>query len=367
MYFTAQFSLDPSKETLVNAVKPTHAFGRMLFFLSAGLVSKKEEEETFTAVAILQQLNRALRSVGITNIVRLAKDETDFYFDEEGRQDDLQEAMEQFDRQTDRYESELFETLFLVVEHHDAQFKYLIDVQIRRRHRLGEHPINLTLNAVPVDFGIEDGDGVDAVKEKMGDVFASQTAYDGFRRSRQAHFEGFVAKLQQALSMYIRCDDLKVETDVRVVRPSRPVASPEDMEHERRAAAQPQPVFHGYAGFDTFFLYAWLWSSMSHQHHIHYSDVTVVDGHGEPVFEVGAQGFDAGDGAALDPAQDFVPPPAEDAVFFGDNGYADQIQEAGLLTPTTAEVSGDSDAWLDSGGGDASCSSCSSCSSCGGD
>ena len=113
MYFTGELGIDPAKMTRINPVKPTKAFARMLFHLSAGGFSEKEEEETFTAVSILQQLNMALRSVGITNIVRLAKDDFDFYFDEEGRDNDLKEAMERFRLETDRYEAELFDSLYL--------------------------------------------------------------------------------------------------------------------------------------------------------------------------------------------------------------------------------------------------------------
>ena len=119
MYFNGQLAIDPSQETLVEKVRPTKVFGRMLYYLTAGGLSEREEQETFTAVAILQQLNMALRSMGVTNIVRLTKDQCDFYFDEQGLEDDLKDAMEQFHMETDYYESELFEALYLVVEHAD--------------------------------------------------------------------------------------------------------------------------------------------------------------------------------------------------------------------------------------------------------
>jgi hypothetical protein len=369
MYFASEIKLDPSQETVLNPVRPTQAFGRLFFYLSAGHLSKKEEQETFTAVAILQQLNRALRSVGVDNIVRLSKDEVDFYFDEEGREDDLKEAMDRFGLETDRYESELFDTLYLVVEHRDNIFKYLIEVEINRTHSPGEPPIKMTMNAVPVDF--DANDGAAALETKLDGVFASQESYDSFQLKRQAHFDAFVARLRQALSGFVRCDSIEAESQARVIRPTQPVREMGDMEYERRAAAQSQPLYHGYAGFDNYFFYAWMWSSMSHQNHIHYHNVTVVDSQGEPVFDVGAEGFDAGEGAAMDPSQDFAPPEGNDLDFHGGHGYQDAVDEISIAAGSEGDGGG---SWLegsgdsgDSGGGDSGGSSCSSCSSCGGD
>ena len=96
MYFYGKLSVDPSSLTHVGIVEPTKAFAKILRFMTAGLASAKEERETFTAVSILQQFNRVFMSLGISNIVRIAKDGEDFYLDTEGRENDLKEAMEAF-------------------------------------------------------------------------------------------------------------------------------------------------------------------------------------------------------------------------------------------------------------------------------
>ena len=36
MYFNGQLAIDPSQETLVEKVRPTKAFGRMLYYLTGG-------------------------------------------------------------------------------------------------------------------------------------------------------------------------------------------------------------------------------------------------------------------------------------------------------------------------------------------
>ena len=98
MYFHGTLAIDPSQMTNIELVKPTKAFGKMCYYMTLGLASEKEERETFTAVSILQEFNRAFSSLGITNILRLAKNDVDYYLDEVGREDDLKEAMAVFEQ-----------------------------------------------------------------------------------------------------------------------------------------------------------------------------------------------------------------------------------------------------------------------------
>ena len=368
MYFNGQLAIDPSQETLVEKVRPTKVFGRMLYYLTAGGLSDREEQETFTAVAILQQLNMALRSMGVTNIVRLAKDQYDFYFDEQGLEDDLKAIMEQFHMETDYYESELFEALYLVVEYADRELTYLIEIEIDRLHPPDVYPITITVNGTANDFAQQPGESADNLRQRMEPVFQVQDAYERFQRRKEAHFSHFISRLNQAVATYIKCDDVRQSLDTRVIRPREPVDRPEQLQ-DRRTGADTPPLFHGYHGFDAFFLYAWMWSSMSFHHNIHYHDVSVVDEQGQTVFDVGAAGFHAGESNTLNPEADFESPSASDVEYHADHSYQDGLDQTGSVQEASAE-SGESSSWLDVGGdsGDsgASCSSCSSCSSCGG-
>ena len=89
MYLSGQIAVDPSHVTDIVKTKPTKGFAKMAHFLTGGLVSKKEEQETFTAVAILQNINMVLRAVGVNNIVKLAKDDVTFYEDTEGKESSI--------------------------------------------------------------------------------------------------------------------------------------------------------------------------------------------------------------------------------------------------------------------------------------
>lgn len=364
MYFSGELSIDPSQMTIINPVKPSKAFGKLFYFLTAGALSEKEEQETFSAVAILQQINRALRTMGINNIVHLAKDEIDFYLDAEGRENDLRETMESFRLETDRFESELFEKLYLVIEHTDNGIKYLIKIAINRIHKVGEYPIKISVNGVLTDFAPADGESAAEITERMKPIFQSQEKYDTFRREKQALFNLFIDQLALALRTYIQVDDLHKTVDTQIIRPKKHIKDSREIEHERYG----QPIYGGYYGYDSLFFYAFLWSAMSHNHHIHYDNVTVVDSHGQEMFSVGEEGFNAGDGAAMNPEADFTPPESGDITYFGDNEFASEFSEAGLLGDASGLGDTVSDSgWLDGfdfGGGDFS--GCSSCSSCGG-
>ncbi len=121
MYLQSSLCIDPSQITSIEVKKPTKAFAKMLNVMTFGLTSEKEEHETFTAIAILQSLNKIFRGVGVTNIVRLAKDDEDFYHDREGKTDDLREAMQTFQQMGTPGTNRVFETLKLVLEDRDDE------------------------------------------------------------------------------------------------------------------------------------------------------------------------------------------------------------------------------------------------------
>lgn len=384
MYFTGDLSIDPAHATKIESKKPSKVFGKLFYYLTAGSLSEKEEHETFTAVSILQQLNTVMRSLGINNIVRLSQDDHDFYLDESGREDDLQEAMEEFEITVDPILSEVFKTLYMVLEHEDDHLKYLIEIQIKRKHKVGEYPIAVQVNGVIRDMRLQAGEDQAALKKRMEGVFSAQDNYERFVNSRRAAFDSFVNELDQSIRKFIRVDDIKRKTDSAIIRPKKPVAGREEI--RRSTDMDAAPVYHGYHGIGDYFFYAWMWSSMSHSHNIHIHNVNVVDEAGNTMMEVGEQGFDAGDSNALNPEESFEPPQGEDISFNEGHEFDQEFSDASVSTGDDASVlsasadsgdSGDSDSgsWFDSfgfGGGDSdsggsSCSSCSSCGGCGGD
>ena len=167
MYYSGTLEIDPSQMTVIKKVKPTKVFAKFLDALTLGATSDKMEHETFTAVSVLQQLNMALRSMKIKNVVRLAVDNYDFYFDEKGEDDDLHKAMLEFETKVDPLESEHFNSIFMVLEHLDKNFKYLIEIQINKSHKVGEYPIKVVVNGVLTEFKLKENESRDQKWRKL--------------------------------------------------------------------------------------------------------------------------------------------------------------------------------------------------------
>ncbi len=371
MYLSSTITVDPSQETLIDKIKPTKVFSRVLDFLTAGLATEKEEVETFTALAILQQINRAARAMGMTNIVRLSKDDFDFYLDEAGKTDDLKDAMDTFQLETDDFEGEVFKTLSLVLEHEDDKLKYLVEIDISRKHRVKEHPITIKLNGLMKNLKKEQNESIEDFKRKQEKTFASQEAYEAVVHEAKTHFDSFNEKLEFELRKAIKVDDIKTETKAKIIRPRERITDPAKVRSVRDGGAG-EPLFYGYYGFDMYLFSSLLWVDMMYQHNIYCHDLAIVDAEGHDVMQVGNEGFYSADSDTLNVDGDFGPPDGGDVEYYGDNDFESEIEEAGLGWEG-GDDGGDADSSSffsfgdsDSSGGDSG-SSCSSCGGCGGE
>ena len=312
MYYKAQVELNPSEITLIERVKPSHVFGKMLHFLTAGLSSPEEEQQTFTAITILQQLNRALRDAGVTNIVRLSKDQIDFYFDEEGKKNDLKAAVETFQYEVDHIEAEVFEDLKLVVEHETELLKLLIEIDVRRRHKVGAAPVTMVINGCMNDFRAKSGESVESFRSRIDGCFSDQESYDATLAKHRTAFDAFTNSLEQSLRKFIRVDELNIKKQNHMIRPRKKVKSRSDVIVNTPSHRTAGPVYSRYHGWDDAFFYAWLWSDLCYGHNVHTSNFMLVNDTGETILDVGEEGFDAGEVETLNPDADFEVPDGDD-------------------------------------------------------
>jgi len=367
MYFNGILEIDPSQITIFKKVKPSKLFAKLKDVLSFGALTEKQEHETFTAVSILQQINMGLRSITVKNVIRLAVDDYDFYLDEKGLDDDLEQAMFEFKAKVDPLESELFDTIFLVLEHEDDFLKYLIEISVTRKHKVGEYPIKINVNGVLKEFKYSvDNTAQKRIKEKIEEIFNDQKKYDSFIREMKLHFDKFLDELAQAIKKFIRIDDLIKQSNIQIIRTKQKIESPKQIKHGRYA----EPIHYGYYGIDDYFFYTTMWSSLLFQHNLYCANCLIVDSLGEPVMRVGENGFNAGESNTLNSGTPFEAPVGGDIEYFSSNEFNNDLLSAELLP---VEDSGNSDEiskdgnWLESTteSDSGACSSCSSCSSCG--
>lgn len=364
MYFSGILSIDPSQITLIQKVKPSKMFAKLLYTLTFGNISEKQEHETFTAVSILQQLNMALRSVNINNIIRLSVNNYNFYLDTEGVQDDFKKAMLDFELKIDDIESKTFENIQLVLEHIEGSFNFIIDISIERKHKVGVYPINILINAALNDFKVKENESRSDLEDRMKEVFSNQNTYNSFILSKKAEFNNFIDKLELAIRKFIKIDNIIKNISTKLIRPKDKIESKTQIQ----ASKTGEPIFWGYYGFSDLLFYSFLWSNLCYNHNIYVNDCYIVDQYSNDIMHIGENGFFAGDSNTLNYEEPFELPPTGDIEYYANNEYQSELEGAEVIgTNDTTDT--ETYNWL---GTDLysdttpTCSSCSSCSSCGG-
>jgi hypothetical protein len=322
MYLEGKIAVDPEHLTEIKIKKPEKAFKRLLYLMTRGAVGDKKEVETFTAISITQSLCAAMKNVGVNNIIRLYHDKLDYYLDEEGKKDDLEEALRKYDMELDRSMSSVFKNLLLVLEHEDEHFKYLIRLKVNRSHEVGEYPIEISVTGLIRQF--QEAGGEEDVKIRMQAVFASQESYNEFQREKNFQFEQFLNDLAFQVKREIEVTDVIIEHETRVVAPGEETPQQRSVTDPAYAGGYNAP-YYAYYGFGDFLFYSMLWSGMCHDHHISVSDTNFVSGQGDDIGAVGEEGLDMSETESLSEA-DFADASMPDA---GEAGLMDSAADPG--------------------------------------
>jgi hypothetical protein len=384
MYLSATMTIDPSSLTHIRR-KPTKGFRRIAELLTANLISKREEHEAFTALSIIQELNVALRSIGVTDVVKFTKDDQVLYDDSASTStDDMPEVIDALNR-TRQSTEEPFTSLSLLLEHHLTTIALIIEVRVFRVHEIGIYPIQININGL--DAQMQSADSSKALNEQLDQVFSSQQNYDAYVESKKAEFEAFMVELEQAFRSRMKIENLHCRIYTNIVRPGLTPVRPTGSNSgggvdtpSSSASYDGAPMlqrYQGGMGDSSSLMYLWMWSSMMHSNNTYCHHATIVDDAGKPAFSVGEEGFNAAESSTLDPDAPFEAPecpiePIEnvggeisdnsDFGLFGGDGSGGGGADSGSSWFDSFSFSGDS-----SGDGGSSCSGGSSCgSSCGG-
>ena len=290
MYLQARITVDPSAATELVKTRPTKGFGRLAGVLSKGLKSPEEEQETFSALTILQQLFIVLRSLGVNDIVRISKDREVLFDDVTGKPDDLKPALEQTIRKLGKQQLQVFDSLTLILLHNTREQTFLLQLKVHRTHAVGEHPLQLVINTFPRALAVDGDESV--VARKLSAVFQNQSRYDGFVSRQRKALVGFLQKIQKTFRDRMQVDAVNVTTSVRIVRPTSRVSSIAEMPLATHNA-DVDPAFSGCFGTESAFFYAWLWADLCQKQAIRCNNCLVVDANGVPLETLDGEGVEA--------------------------------------------------------------------------
>ncbi len=358
MYLSATMTIDPNSLTQLRR-KPTKGFRRFAELLTANLLSKKEEHETFTAISIMQELNVVLRSIGVTDVVKFTKDDQVLYDDSEStNSDDMEIALDSLTR--DRFADQTaFSYLSLLLEHHLQTLALIIEIRVSRVHDVGIYPIQISINAL--DTQMQATDGPNSLEDRLNEVFQSQQSYDSYTEAKRAEFDAFMQQLEEAFRSRMSIANLYSRVHANVIRPGLTPAKNNRSTADAGSDASfdnSAPMLQRYQGgySDNSLLYMWMWSSMMHSNNMHCHHTTIVDERGKPAFSVGEEGFNAGETTALDPETPFEKPDFPIEPVEGISGEVSDSADFGLFGGQGGDTGSswfDSFSFGDSVGGDA--------------
>jgi len=351
MFFSGNLAIDPSQMTKIETHAPDGFFKKLVFTLTK-IGGKKLEQESFSALSILQELKRVMQSAGINNVVRLAQDDIDFYFDHEEKDNDFDEALDKYDFEINQEYSSQFKVLHLILEHNKGSFKYLVDVKVNRTHKVGKYPIQINISGLLSEFKAKEGEE-EAVKARMEEIFSSQTKYDAFLREKQTEFDSFMKNVEQHIRTYIRIDDVVADSQQKMVVPKE--HAPKKMRDIAPSPGAPTTVFHGYPGMGGWLWYSMMWGSMCHSNNIHIQDTDLVSDDGDMIGSIGEEGMDAGDSSLFDsevPLDERMSENMDDIDMDGMDGMdgGDMDGMDGMDGSDMGDIGGDGGGFFDSAG-----------------
>ena len=350
MYLEGIITIDPSQITQIKKIKPTKAFKKFLYHLTLGNISNKEEQETFTAVAILQQLNATFRSLHINNIIKISHDDIDFYHDKDGLENDLKQALDEYEIQVDESMSVHFQKLTMVLEHIDNDFKYLIEICINKNHSVGDYPIEIKITGLFTEFNTT------KVDTGISEITKDQATFDSFKNSKINTFEYFINQFKLELKKHMAIDDVKSHLKTKIVLPKEKITSRQQL----RSNPNSEGIHFGYHGFGDALFYSFIWSDIMHEQNIMVTDSYFETETGDALgFSNEINSSDTLFDSTTDTNLDSINAVSEDSILENDIDTDDASSNWFQI-----DSSGDSDSTWSSCSSD---SSCSSCSSCGGD
>ncbi|WP_086932374.1 hypothetical protein [Agarilytica rhodophyticola] len=334
MYFESNFDLKPAPNIKDTLERPSKVFKKIYSLVTGGL-TPTERLQTEVMLSILQSVNVKLREIDIDHLVKLSADSTDIYCEKQNGPKDLSEAIQSFAVQMQGDSAKLYKSFMLVLTHDYEGLRFLIEISIKRRVKVGESPVHVTVSAVINEFKRALGETDEKLQDRLQKVIANSKLLAEKRKKYLKSFKGFVEKLNVQMSSIAHLEKtLEQITRAKMMVPhSRNCNSP-------RRRSQASSLHHDYYCLDdcTDYLWSWFFTMCDYASNSDFSSFELNDESGATL----ALSFDR---------------------------YSDGIESSS--TSGNDSDSDSSSSWIGdffSGGdsGSSSSSSCSSCSSCGG-
>lgn len=302
MYFASTLTIDPSQLTSIRR-KPTRGFRRLAEILTANVIATREEHESFTALSILQDFNRAFRSIGVTDVVEIKLDDRVLYEDQQGNdQHDFDRAISAINSATTMADQASFQQMQLLLEHQLTHLTVVIRTTIERVHRPGVYPIRVEINGLDSELQ-QASEDQETLTDKMNAVFETQASYDDYVQQRRDEFDAFIDQVERAIEQTIQVQHILRKVTTNVIRPGLQNSSSRGAQQDST-----DPTLGRYndgPGIGGDLAYMMMWSHFMHSHHTQARDITLVNEQGGAPLAIGEAGINAGDSPLFNPDIEF--------------------------------------------------------------
>lgn len=357
MFYSANIQIDPTQMTQIRSIPNDSLFKNLKNILSFGNKSDKFEQETFTAISIMQEIKNGLNNIGVDNVIKLSVDDFDYYFDNDSVDDDLEFAISNLKYKIDPLSSKLFEKIHLVLEHIDNDFKYYIDIAVYRKHKVNEYPIKINVfgffsefNTQKLDKNIadkqnenltenneesnQDVDYLEGLRTKLDLLFANSDYYEGYTKHKQQVFEDFVNKLYFNLGKMIKVDAIRKYIIAGLLRPNSSKYTINEIKEKELYTDNE----YAYKGVFDYTLYLWLWSEYLFKYDIYTYNTLLIDEKGNKIIKIGQMGFLPASYTTLNPDAEFMPVKGAFIKYYPNNIYSESLEKSGLLKYQSNEL-----------------------------
>lgn len=298
LYNVIEFT--PKKALLFPERRPGRMFKRFLQAVSLGSKSRDSVNEACAATLVLQHLYQGLATLGVTNIVRLACDDLDFYFDESGKDDDFHQALFQFAEIGKKRKSSDFDSLFLVLEHTHDDFEFLIQIRLNRRSDLARSAVQIQTHGLFREFTCQDEP--ESVGFSLKRIMSDQTRYEQFIDEKRRRFNDFVGRLLLKMQETFALENLESESKPVIIRSRSFWHKPKPFEHGNPCDS---PLFQDYYNWDKVVFYCLIWMNHMREHGITGRFYLIIDDQGRPLLHVDGRALTAQERLIFDVGRPF--------------------------------------------------------------
>ncbi len=370
MYLQGKLTIDLT-DTQIEMRPPRNFFGGLANLLTQGHWGTPEALETYKLLAFVQSANRALRQLGVQNVIRVALGDEVIYEDQDDTPDDLTTAMQTLqDKIAQGYEPDPHVEFDMVLKHDDGVLSYVIDLDFVREHRVSVEPIVMRVTATPSPLRRSAEEEQDAYQQRISGYFETRDRFDEAVGAWEEHLVSFLNQIADHFRTNFGIAHFHIKT-----RRIWPDAS--DAEGHQAFTTFGAPLY----GYDPMYdlAHLWMWETLRTQHPFLY----------HPAYSYGTERSesDSGGGGAVDVGSDWGPSDAGGGGmidvgstksasdsggggwlssigdFFSDSGGGGNVDGGSSDSGGGGNVDGGSS---DSGGGSSSCGSSCGSGGCGG-